>query len=99
MPTHEETAAFLRDYRRLTHVQRTRLAEAQSAFIEDLRAMEAGQRTWFRPGLVRKLTNAPGQFELRWASNGRATFSLGAEQRSGRLHIQWRRCGTHDILP
>lgn len=79
MPTHEETAAFLRDYRRLPHVQRTRLAEAQSAFIEDLRAMEAGHRTWFRPGLVRKLTSAPGPFELRWAPNGRATFSLGAE--------------------
>ena len=41
--------------------------------------MEAGHRTWFRPGLVRKLTSAPGPFELRWAPNGRATFSLGAE--------------------
>ena len=99
MPTHEETAAFLRDYRRLTHVQRARFLEARAAFIADLRAMEAGEQAWFRSGLVRKLTNAPGQFELRWASDGRATFSLGAEQQSGRLHIEWRRCGTHDILP
>ena len=51
MPTHEETPTFLRDYRRLTNTQEKRLEAALSQFIADLRAIEAGEQAWFRPGL------------------------------------------------
>lgn len=99
MPTHEEERAFLRDYRRLTPYQREQFLDALAAFLGDLREMEAGRRQWFRPGSVRKLAGAKGLYELRWAPDGRATFSIGVPRRAGSVHIQWRRCGTHDILP
>ena len=99
MPTHEEEKAFQRDFRRLTPSQREQFLSALDEFIDDLRGMEAGRRPWFRPGSVRKLAGTEGLYELRWAPDGRATFSIGTPQRAGNVHIQWRRCGTHDILP
>ncbi|MDE0669590.1 MAG: hypothetical protein OXI48_11260 [bacterium] len=99
MPTHEEETAFLRDFRQLTASQREEFSRALARFVDDLREMEAGRREWFRPSTVRKLSGAKGRYELRWAPDGRATFSIGVPQRAGAIHIQWRRCGTHDILP
>ena len=69
-------------------------------FVTDLRAVETGRRAWFRPGLrVRKLSGVPGVFEMSWAPDGRAMFSWGDPVVEGRLHVVWRRCGTHDIFP
>lgn len=99
MPTHEEERAFRRDFQRLTRSQREQFLSALAEFVDDLKEMEAGRRRWFRPGSVSKLAGAKGLYELRWAPDGRATFSIGVPQRAGSLHIQWRRCGTHDILP
>lgn len=99
MPTHEEDSAFLRDYRRLSKAQKLLLLRMRSLMVEDLREMESGDATWFRDGLVHKLRGVQGLYELRWAEDGRAIFSLGTQQRSGLLHVRWHRCGTHDILP
>ena len=99
MPTHEESAAFLRDVARLTASRREQFARVLAEFIADLTAMEAGRQQWFRPGSVRKLTGAKDLYELRWAPDGRATFSISDPERPGLLHIRWHRCGTHDVLP
>ncbi|MDE0268393.1 MAG: hypothetical protein OXI96_05065 [Acidimicrobiaceae bacterium] len=100
MPTHYETATFLHDYARLTPVQRARFNTALRRFISDLRAMEAGERDRFRPGLrVRVVRGQPGTFEMSWDSDGRATFSFGTPINPGSRHVQWHRCGSHNILP
>ena len=99
MPTYEQSGPFHRDRRRLTKAQRKRLRVARDSFVADLRDMEAGRRSWFRPGLrVKGVKGAPGVFEMTWASDGRATFSWGREKVEGQRHVIWRRCGTHDIF-
>ena len=83
MPTHEETPTFLRDYGRLTNTQEKRLEAALSQFIADLRAIEAGEQAWFRPGLrVKRVRGVAGLYEMTWAPDGRATFSMGPTPQS-----------------
>ena len=99
MPTHDETTAFQRDWNRLTDAQAERFKARLADFIADLREMETGQRSWFRPGLrVKKLSGAPDVYEMSWAPDGRATFALGDPIVGGKLHIVWLRVGSHDIL-
>ena len=99
MPTYDESGRFRRDRRRLTKAQRARLQAARDSLIADLRDMEAGRRSSFRPGLrVKGVKGAPGVFEMRWAPDGRATFSWGDKIIPGHRHVIWRRCGTHDIF-
>ena len=54
MPTHSETTAFLRDQRGLTSRQADRFRLRLQEFIDDLGQMEAGGRSWFRPGVARQ---------------------------------------------
>ncbi len=99
MPTHEESATFLHDFRRLRPEQRIRFLSAMRRFINDLRAMEAGERRGFRNGLrVKGVRGVPGLLEMTWAPDGRATFFLGASTRAGQRHVRWERCGDHSIL-
>lgn len=99
MPTHEESDPFLKDWHRLTKAQRVRLRAARNSFVADLREMEAGRRSSFRPRLrIKGVKGAPGVFEMTWAPDGRATFSWGDEIVPGQRHVIWHRCGTHDIL-
>ena len=99
MPTHEESAAFLNDVRPLTPGQRSRFLNALRRLIDDLRAMEAGAGSWFRPGLrVKGVQAHPGLYEMTWAPDGRATFFVGASQVSGLRHVKRERCGDHSIL-
>ena len=99
MPTHHEAKAFQRDLDRLTDAQSLRFEARLTDFIADLRAVEAGQRSWFRPGLrVKKLSGVPDMYEMSWASDGRATFAIGDPIVAGKLHIVWLRIGSHDIL-
>ncbi len=100
MPTHSETKAFLRDQRGLTSRQADRFRLRLQEFIDDLGQMEAGGRSWFRPGLrVKKLSGVVGVYEMSWAPDGRATFSMGHPIVDGKLHIVWLRIGGHEILP
>ncbi len=48
--------------------------------------------------LVHPLAGHRGAYELRFAPDGRATFTFGAAVREGQPHIIWRRIGTHDVL-
>ncbi len=93
MPTHDETARFLRDYARLT-------AEQQAAFRAALRRFRRGlDLRVFPPNLrVKRVQDHEGVWEMSWAEDGRATFEYGAELRPGDPHVIWRRVGTHDIF-
>ena len=100
MPTHDETGAFLRDYESLTPEQQDRFDSKREEFVADLIAMERGRRQGFRPGLrVKRVQGASGQFEMTWAPDGRAIFSMGEPVIVGKRHIVWHRVGNHSILP
>lgn len=100
MPTHFENSLFLRDLKRLPPEQLALFEARLEEFKTDLLAMEAGHLTWFRAGLrVKKVKGAQGVYELTWDRDGRATFTWGAEQIPGKLHVIWLRIGGHDILP
>jgi hypothetical protein len=48
--------------------------------------------------LVNPLAGHRGVYELRFAPDGRATFTFGASVREGQPHVIWRRIGGHDVL-
>ena len=99
MPTYDWESRLLRDWKRLSKDQRELFLEVKDEFVDDLKEMEAGLRSSFRRGLgVKGVQGAPGVFEMRWAADGRATFSWGEEVVRGQRHIIWRRCGDHEIL-
>lgn len=100
MPTHDETRAFLRDYESLTHQQQDRFDSKREEFVADLVAMEQGALQRFRPGLrVKKVQGKSNLFEMAWAPDGRAIFSMGEPVMKGKRHIVWHRVGDHSILP
>lgn len=100
MPTHDETSAFIRDYENLTQQQRDRFDGKRQEFIEDLLTMERDPRKGFRAALrVKKVQGASGVFEMTWAPDGRAMFSMGSPVVQGKRHIVWHRVGGHSILP
>ena len=99
MPTYDAVAAFLRDWDRLTARQQQRFSTRLSEFVADLLEMEAGRQAWFRPALrVKKIRSRRGVYEMTWAADGRATFTLGRSVSAGRLHVVWLRIGDHGIL-
>lgn len=99
MPTYYRTGRFRRDWNRLTGTQQEHLRDARNSFVADLKEMEAGRRSRFRRSLgVKGVKGTPGVFEMRWADDGRATFSWGEEKLPGRRHVIWRRCGGHEIF-
>ncbi len=99
MPTYDWESRFSRDWARLTGTQQNLLRDARKKLVADIRAMKAGRRSRFRRSLrVKGVKGAPGVFEMRWAGDGRATFSWGDEIVPGERHVIWRRCGGHEIL-
>lgn len=100
VPTHDETRAFLRDYEGLTHQQQDRFDNKREEFVTDLVAMEQGALQRFRPGLrVKRVQGESSLFEMAWAPDGRAIFSMGEPVMEGKRHIVWHRVGDHSILP
>lgn len=99
MPTYDRTGRFRRHWDRLTESEKEQFLAERDRFVADLREMEAGKRSRFRRRLrVKGVKGYPGVFEMRWAPDGRATFSWGEEVVPGQRHITWRRCGDHEIL-
>ena len=99
MPTYDLESRFRGDWQRLSKVQQERLQDAVKRLVEDLREMEAGRRSRFRPRLrVKGVQGWPGVFEMTWARDGRATFEWGDEKLPGHRHVIWRRCGSHEIF-
>lgn len=99
MPTYDAVAAFLRDWDRLTGQQQRRFSTRLNEFVFDLLEMEAGRRIWFRPALrVKKVRSKRGVYEMTWAPDGRATFTLDHGASPGKLHVVWLRIGDHEVL-
>ena len=85
MPTFERTRRFRRDLRKLTSEQQAML-EAALRLRDALAAGDlapAGLR-------VKGVTGFDGVFELTWAEDGRATFTLGPQRRPGHARVVWR---------
>ena len=62
--------------------------------------METKKQRWFRPGLrVKTVRGAPGLYEMSWAPDGRALFSLEIAGPGQLVHVVWHRCGDHSTLP
>lgn len=94
MPTFERSERFDRDHARLSPDEKAKFLAAVKKLVEDL---ERGRG--FRKGLrIKGIRGSPGVYEMTWADDGRATFSIGSSIRAGEPHIEWRRVGTHDIL-
>ncbi len=71
--------------------QRIRFLSAMRRFINDLRAMEAGERRGFRNGLrVKGVRGVPGLFEMTWAPEALSGDRDG--QHSIRVNDRWRIC-------
>lgn len=103
MPTFEKPPSVLAEYRRLDPAERTAFTKALRAFIQDLRRWErAGMagKPRFRAELrVKDVEMRKGVWELTWRwPEGRATFQYGPPVVEGRVHVIWRRIGTHAIL-
>ena len=99
MPAFVSSARSRRDIAKLTRAQRQQFYASLAILISDPQEMEAGRRREFRRDLVKKLRGESNLYEFRWADDGWATFTSGGEQGPGRRHVEWHRCGTHDILP
>ena len=94
MPTYERLPRFDRDWDALSPEQRQAFRAAIEKFVEDL---ERGQG--FRKGLrVKGVQGSPGIYEMTWAEDGRATFSIGKSLHGNDPHVVWHRVGTHKIL-
>lgn len=99
MPTYEAADSFKKELARLTAEQRRQWQIGLKKFIEDLKAIEAGQQQMFRPGLrVTGVVGLPGAYEMTWADDGRAIWSYGEPKVEGMRHVQWLHVGTHDIF-
>ena len=95
MPTFDRLALFKREYRRLTPEQRARFKVAVAKLIAAL--SETPPRVPGEP-LVNPLAGHRGVYELRFAPDGRATFTFGPPELEGKPHVIWRRIGGHDVL-
>lgn len=94
MPTFEKLAQFDREFAKLTREQQDAFKRAVGLLIADLRA-----RQGFRRSLrVKRIQGTEDVWEMTWASDGRATWRYGPEQRPGEAHVIWRRIGTHAIF-
>lgn len=94
MPTYSWLGRFRADFERLTPAQQAEFLAAVEHFVDDL---QHGRP--FRKGLrVKGIQGARGVFEMKWASDGRATFEYGNEVVAGTSHVVWRRVGTHAIF-
>lgn len=92
MATFETLPRFELGWTRLTHEQQVSFRKiVLEAFEPDLLADERRFRSSLR---VREITGYPGLFEMTWGSNGRATFSYGAEREHAQPHVVWRQIGS-----
>jgi hypothetical protein len=93
MPTFEAEEPFLRDFRKLSSVQKDLFLSAVSKFVDDLRHGS------IRKGLrVKRFLGREGVWEMTWADDGRALFRYGSSIRPGDPHVVWLRVGSHGIF-
>jgi hypothetical protein len=95
VPTFDRLALFKREYRRLTPEQQARFKVAVAKLIVAL--SQTPPRVPGEP-LVNTLAGHRGVYELRFARDGRATFTFAPPVREGKPHVIWRRIGAHEVL-
>jgi hypothetical protein len=95
VPTFDRLALFKREFRKLTPAQKARFRTAVAKLVAAL-----SQTPPTLPGdpLVHPLSGHHGVYELRFAPDGRATFTFGPSVRESEPHVIWRRIGGHDVL-
>lgn len=75
---------------------RTVFADARRKLVEGL---ATGGPDGLHPGLrVKRVQGSRDVWEMTFAPDGRATFSYGAEVKTGEPHVIWRRIGGHEIF-
>lgn len=101
MPTWDVDDAFWGDYGRLLPEEQEAFKAAKATFVTILKSWESegciGLPKFPAKLGVTRMVNNPGVFELAWAGDGRATWQYGYEKIPGKVHIIWRRIGTHAI--
>jgi hypothetical protein len=102
VPTHDEEPRWWNDFHKLMPSQRALFKAAVREFIAVLETWEAAGR----PGIlqfprhlgVKHMTNRPNVMEFAWDSDGRCTWHYGLPVEPDKVHVVWRRIGTHQIF-
>ena len=98
MPTYDAPPNFLNQHSALAPDQKKRFRTAVDKFVSDLRKGQG--LNGVRPGLrVKGVRGAEGLYEMTWAPDGRAVFTLGPSRKGGEPHVIWLAVGTHAVLP
>ena len=95
MPTFDRLALFKREYRKLTREQKARF---RAAVVKLVAALQQDPPRLPGDPLVHPLAGHRGVYELRFAPDGRATFTFAPPVRGTKPHVIWRRIGGHDVL-
>lgn len=93
-PTFEATSEFDNKYKRLSRQEQQQFRAAVRHLVEDLKAKKGFRRALRVKGFKR----ATGVFEMSWAPNGRALFTIDEEVIKGETHIRWISIGGHEIF-
>lgn len=89
----EETAKFVRDFKRLNPRERDEFGRVLKRWLV---VVGAGQ---YLNGLrIRSVQNYPGRLELSWSGDGRLTFEYGASAGPNEIRLRLLRVGGHAIL-
>jgi hypothetical protein len=94
-PTFDRLAQFKRDYAKLTPPQREQFRAAVKKFVAPFSTTPPGDAG---ATLVRELTEHPGYYELRFATDTRAIYTFGQAIRRGQPHVVWCRIGSDAAL-
>ena len=99
MPTFDRAPRFFRDWKALSGDQHALARRMIRQFIEDLTQIEQGHSQGFRHQLrVKQVRGTDSVWEMSWDYDGRATFEYGESSIEGKMHVIWRRIGTHDVF-
>ncbi len=101
MPTYEMTQRFKNDLRDLTSTQKALVRKARREFVQCLKTWEddgcVGVPRFPKSLGVKPVHGVSGIMEFAWDDDGRATWEIGVQQRPRKMHVIWRRIGTHAI--
>ena len=97
MPTHEETADFLREFDQLSEIEQRQFLDAVSDFVQLLKTGTLLSQMPKHIGLRRFHSRSGDLWEFRWGVDRRALLRYGISPIAGDIHIIWVSIGTHAI--
>lgn len=97
MPTHDETAAFLRVWGKMDGNARAAFLNAMSLLVEWLRQPDNPPPRTLRLHPVGHHPVYGTVWSMTWAPDGRGLFVYGAELRPGDPHVIWTAIGGHNV--